>query len=137
MARPKPTVTSDQLKELENMAAVGLTIDQMAPLVGFAPRTLERMMEQDDQVSGAIKKGRSKAIFQVGKTAYQQAISGKVPAMTMFFLKCRAGWKESHVHEIGGLGGKPIEVAQSELTDEQLDAKIDRLIKKATKVKET
>lgn len=113
------------------MAHVGLTIDQMAPLLDISPATLERIMKANKEVSEAVKKGRSKAIFQVGKSAYQQAVTGKVPAMTMFYLKCRAGWKESHVHEISGPEGKPIETkSHSTLTDEQLDAKIKRLYDK-------
>jgi len=59
-------------------------------------------------------------------------VTGKVPAMTMFYLKCRAGWKESHAVEVSGPEGKPIETQiHSELTDEQLDAKIERLLKKS------
>jgi len=132
MARPKPVLTKEQIVHLENMAHVGLTIEQMAPLLDLTPRTLERMLEQNPEYSGALKKGRSKAIFQVGKSAYQQAVSGKVPAMTMFYLKCRAGWKEHHAVEISGPEGKPIETkSHSDLTDEELNAKIQRLIAKA------
>jgi hypothetical protein len=134
MARPKPKLTAEQIVELKKMATLGLSIDQMAPLLDISARTLERMNAENDAVSGAIKKGRAEAIIAVGKSAFVQAVSGKTPAMTMFYLKCRAGWKETQVHELSGPDGKPIETRdKSDLTDEQLSAKIQSLLKKQGK----
>ena len=58
----------------------------------FSTEPLKCLMEQ----------GRSNALANVMRTAYEQAVSGDVPAMTMYYLKTRAGWKETHVVEHSG-----------------------------------
>lgn len=125
MAKPKPKLTEEQIKQVEEMAKVGLNLNQMSALLDISTSSFDRIIAQDAQVKGAIEKGRSKAIIEVGKSAYQQAVSGKVPAMTMFYLKCRAGWKETQAHEHSGPNGKPIETRDlSALSDEELKAKL-------------
>ena len=98
MARPKGTVkivfSEADILQLQKYAAVGLSLDQMADLMDISDNTLDQRIKSDPRVKSAIKKGRSTAIHNVGKSAYDQAMSGKVPAMTMFYLKCRAGWRE-------------------------------------------
>jgi hypothetical protein len=42
----------------------------------------------------------AKANARVVQTAFKQATSGKSPAMTMFWLKTRMGWKETEVREV-------------------------------------
>lgn len=110
MARTKGSRTkfidASQLEQLEQMAAVGLTLQQMAAILGMSHDVLEQRAKEDPNIKSSIEKGRSKAIFQVGKSAYQQAVSGKVPAMTMFYLKCRARWKETSEVEITGKDGE-------------------------------
>jgi len=90
------------------MAAAGLNNDQMASLLGMGKAVFDRRMAEMPDVKEAVAKGRSQAIYNVGVSAYQQAISGKVPAMTMFYLKCRAGWKETAVTEITGKDGEAL-----------------------------
>jgi hypothetical protein len=41
-----------------------------------------------------IREASPTANQEIILSAYQQAKSGKVPAMTMFWLKCRCGWRE-------------------------------------------
>jgi hypothetical protein len=66
--------------------------------------------------------GMTKANAKVVQTAFQQATSGKSPAMTMFWLKTRMGWKETQKVEHTGADGEAIQhsVNVSELTDDQL-----------------
>jgi hypothetical protein len=46
--------------------------------------------------------------LQSVKGLFQQAKKGNVAAM-IFWLKTRAGWSETQIHEIGGIGGKPLQ----------------------------
>lgn len=123
MARPRKRepLTAEDLDKIEAMAAAGLTIDQMASIFDMDKRTFERGLADDDRAGfDAVEKGRSKAVFKVGQSAFNQAISGKTPAMTMFYLKCRAGWKETQVVEHAG---------KLETTpDQDTGAKLDRLM---------
>lgn len=96
--KPIPIETFD-LEQLQKFAAAGLTTEQMAHILGVGPATLDRRIADYPEIKDAINKGRSMAIFNVAASAYQQAISGKNPAMTMFYLKCRARWKETSVTE--------------------------------------
>jgi hypothetical protein len=97
--RPKGSgafVLDDKQKELvEQLARVGCNLDQIAGVLGVDPKTLDNIIERDPSVSSAISKGRANGINKVAQTAYQMAISGKIPAMTMFFLKTRARWAEA------------------------------------------
>jgi hypothetical protein len=111
VARPKPKLTDEQIRQVETMAGLGLSTERMAAILDIAPRTFDRIIADNPEVSGAIEKGISTAHANVTKTAYSLAVSGKVPAMTMFWLKCRARWKEVHAVEVSGPDGKPVEVS--------------------------
>lgn len=57
----------------------------------------------------AISSGRSKAAAAVCETAFNMATSGAHPAMTMFWLKTRQGWREmGNEPAQGGAGTKTI-----------------------------
>ena len=109
----KMLINEDQVQLVREWAGYGLTVGQMAAMLGMSKDTFERRVKEDNCLSAALEKGRANAIIDVSKSAYGQATSGKTPAMTMFWLKCRAGWKESEEIQI-----KPIELKYS-LTKEE------------------
>jgi hypothetical protein len=86
--------TPAQVQEIETLVGYGSTVEQMSAYFGISKRTFERRAKYSPGALDALKKGRFKANAAVIQTAYQLAISGKVPAMTMFWLKCRVGWSE-------------------------------------------
>lgn len=133
MARIKILLTTAEIKQIETMSGLGLKVEQMAAVLGMAKKTFERRMNDTTDAKDALEKGRAIAAQQVTKTAYELAKSGKVPAMTMFWLKCRERWREVQVMEHSGPDGKPIETVNkhSDLTDKQLDDKIQKLIGKS------
>lgn len=110
--RPEIEITSEQIKQIETMAGIGLTIPQIAAVLGISETTLERKHRIDPLIKEAILKGRALASSQVMKSAFQQAVSGKSAVMTIFWLKCREHWKETTVHELTGKDGAPIETSQ-------------------------
>ena len=96
--RPKGSgfkLTEEQKKLAGQLAGVGCNLEQIAAMLDMDPATLDRIIERDPSVSAAISKGRGGGISKVAATAYQMAISGKQPAMTIFFLKTRARWAEA------------------------------------------
>lgn len=108
MARPRLELTQEQLEKIETMAGLGLTNQQMASLLDMSKKTFERRMQDTVGGSDALLKGRAKASSQVLKSAFQQATSGKNPTMTIFWLKCREGWKDTSVVEHTGKDGAPL-----------------------------
>jgi hypothetical protein len=111
MARKKMALDANQLQQIEGMAGVGLKVDQMAGILGISKRTFERRMQDTPGAIDALEKGRAKASFTITKTAFEMAKSGQHVAMTIFWLKCREGWKESpQAIEHSGPAGAPIAI---------------------------
>ena len=103
--------SQEQLKQIETLAGLGLTIDQVANVFGLHVRTLNRRAQDQKEITEAFHRGKAVAISNVAKTAYQMAVSGKVPAMTMFYLKCQARWKERVEVEHSGDPENPISIS--------------------------
>jgi predicted DNA-binding protein (UPF0251 family) len=108
MARVKIVFTVDQIEQIQTMAGVGLSVDQMAAIMGISKKTFERRMADTPEAKDALEKGRAKAAFKVTGQAFKMAMSGKHPAMTMFWLKCRERWKEVQGIEHTGKDGEPL-----------------------------
>ena len=89
MARPRFNPTEEQRRLVKSMAAMGIPQDQIAPMMDCkSPKTLRKHFRRE------IDQGTTQANFNVARVLYKMAKSGKVPAATMFWLKCRAGWSE-------------------------------------------
>lgn len=111
MARPvKTPFTEKEVGQIEKLSGLGLTVEQICGLFGIAKRTFERRLKYSPGGADALEKGRSKALVTVAQTAYDIATQDRNPAMVMFFLKCRGGWKEKSQVEHMGEDGKPIPV---------------------------
>jgi hypothetical protein len=87
------TFTGAEVKKIETLSGYGLTIEKIASLFDLSKKTFERALKRSPGGVDSLLKGRSIAESQVSQTAYQMAISGKHPVMTIFYLKCRARWK--------------------------------------------
>jgi hypothetical protein len=90
----KPKFTEDQYVQLEKYGAIGLPQKHIAALFDMAEATFERILNRDPLAKEALSKGTAKAMGKVLNTAFDMATSGKQPAMTMFYLKCRLRWSE-------------------------------------------
>lgn len=101
MADPteKRLLDAKELEQVEKLSGLGMNIKQIGYVIGVSKSTMERRIKDQPEVAEAVEKGRAMALANVTKSAYQQAISGKVPAMTMFWLKCRAGWSETDAED--------------------------------------
>jgi hypothetical protein len=97
--RPKGSgaITWDekQKEQAGKLAGIGCNLNQIANIMGVSPATLDVMIARDPSISKAISNGRDNAAGQVMRTAYSMAISGKIPAMTIFWLKTRQRWAEA------------------------------------------
>jgi hypothetical protein len=94
------------------MAAYGISEEEVARTIGdhgIDPKTLRKHFRHQLDI------GATKANSAVAQTAYQMATSGKCAAATIFWLKCRAGWKETNVLQHSGPNGGPIQISNDDL----------------------
>jgi hypothetical protein len=104
--------------KVEAMAGYGLSAADIACVLALDEDDL-RSDYQRDLDSGAIK-----ANLRVAESLYRQALGDGRQAVTaaIFWLKTRARWKETSVHEVVAPA-----MDLTAWTDEQLDAEIKRL----------
>lgn len=100
VGRP-PWIPPDPDK-VEALAARGLTQEQIADCLGIHISTLCDKKNEFVEFAEAIKRGQSKGVSLVANALYESAKNGNTTAQ-IFFLKCRAHWKETHVLE-GSIG---------------------------------
>lgn len=93
MARPKRTLTPDQVREVETLAAL-LNQDQIADYFGIARNTFRAICDRDPEVLARYKKGKAKAIAHVANGLLQRARNGDTTS-SIFYLKTQAGWRET------------------------------------------
>lgn len=97
------------LAHVESLAAQGLTEGQIADALGVTQNTLTNHKKRNLEFLDAIKRGQAKGIGLVTNKLMEQVKSGNTTAI-IFYLKCRAGWRETTVQEITGKDGAQIMV---------------------------
>lgn len=88
-ARPKQgDFTEKEVIQIETLASVGCSRLEIALVLQREPNDLLCF-------DAEIKSWSERAKANVKRTAYEMATSGKCPAMTIFYLKTRCGWRET------------------------------------------
>ncbi len=77
---------------------------------GGDPKTLRKHYRDE------LDTGHVKANAKVAENLYRKATGEGREAVVaaIFWLKTRAGWKETSVHEVGGSGGGPLRIERIE-----------------------
>jgi len=120
MGRPLIKIDKDMCKKAESLSAQGLTMEQIAAVLGMGDRTLYEKQAEYPQLSQAIKAGRAKGVATITNTLFNKAKDGDNTAM-IFYLKNRAGWADKvdvDQKVSGQLGGKwEVEIKDAQATD--------------------
>ncbi len=103
----KPKIQID-LKQVESLAANGLTDEQIASALGISRTTLANRKRENEQFVQAIKRGKAKGIALVTNKLMESIKGGNMTGM-IFFLKTQAGWKETNVQEHTGANGTALQ----------------------------
>lgn len=74
-----PPLDENMLRQVEELAGYGLTLGQIAAVLGFSERTLHN--KKTDELVAAIQRGKAKAAAIVGKSLFGRAKDGDVPAI--------------------------------------------------------
>jgi len=103
----KPKIHID-LKQVESLAANGLTQEQIAAALGISESTLHKRKQENTEFTAAIKRGKAKGIALVTNKLMESIKGGNMTGM-IFFLKTQAGWRETSVQEITGKDGATLQ----------------------------
>jgi hypothetical protein len=87
--RPSYVPTTKDRKVVESMAAYGIPHDQISLAIDIDAKTLRKHFAHE------LATAHIKANAKVAETAYRLGTGGKCPPATFFWLKCRAGWRET------------------------------------------
>jgi hypothetical protein len=90
MGRPRFIPTLEPRKMVRFLAGCGTRHEEIALYLGLrSAKTVRRHFREE------LDRGAPEANARVAQSLYQQAISGKNTAATIFWLKVRVGWRET------------------------------------------
>ena len=121
----KPKIHID-LKQVESLAANGLTQEQIAAALGISESTLHKRKQENTDFTAAIKRGKAKGIALVTNKLMESIKGGNMTGM-IFFLKTQAGWKETNVQEHTGANGTALIPSAKQMTTDELKAELEAL----------
>ena len=93
--------TDESRKLVRTLAAVGIRHEDIGLKLDISPDTLVKHYRKE------LDDGRIDANASIGRTLFEQAKAGNTSA-AIFWLKTRAGWKETQVTEMTGADGAPL-----------------------------
>jgi uncharacterized protein YjcR len=99
--------TDDSKKLVRSLSAVGIKYVDIAQKLDISDDTLVKHYKKE------LEDGRIDANAAIAQTLFQQAKNGNTSA-AIFWLKTRAGWKETNAHEISGADGNALNITWSE-----------------------
>jgi len=99
---PSPALRS----QVETMAGFGAPQTGIARMIGVDVEILR------EHYAEALEAGQLKANTRVAENLYRKATGEGREAVgaAIFWLKARAGWRETTAHELAGRNGSPIRV---------------------------
>ena len=90
MARPRFQITDEVIRQIETLSGYGLTLIQVAAVIGISERTLTRLKTNEEKVLSAVVRGKARAETFVGKTLFERAKDGDISAIR-WWESTRAG----------------------------------------------
>ena len=115
MATPRFQPSPEQRELVRLLAGIGTRAAEICLLVKN-PATGKPIDEKTLRLRfrEELDEGMVQANARVGKTLFQFATDpkggSKSVTAAIFWMKCRAGWKETVVNEVSGLDGSPLSV---------------------------
>lgn len=87
------------LAQVERLGALGLDVTEIASVLGVRRETIWRYRKRFPQFDHAIRDGQAKAKADVVNSLLKNATDRMNLGAQVFFLKNRAGWKDSPLFE--------------------------------------
>jgi hypothetical protein len=105
--RPQFEPNDEQRAKVNELAGVGVPLNQVAALIGINLETLNKYFRDD------IVEGKGRANAKVGSTLFSKVLAGDTAA-AIFWAKTQMRWSEVRKIEHTGDDGKPIEFSKIE-----------------------
>src|SRR5258708_7897103 len=86
MARPRFLPSDEQRRLVRSLAAIGMTQQKIARLIGVSHKTLTKRCRDE------LERGSIEAEAEVAKSWFQMARSGKNLTAAVYFLKTKGWW---------------------------------------------
>ncbi len=90
--RPPKRLTETDIVQVEALSAV-CTKGMMARFFNMSEKTFRAVEKRQPEVFTAYRRGRAKAIAEIGSILLQKAVDGDMRAI-QFYLKTQAGWSD-------------------------------------------
>jgi hypothetical protein len=94
--RPIPQIEPTE-EELYKFGAVGCGINSIAAFYGVSTKVFYDILLKKPKLWQSLKKGEFESNVTVQSKAFEMAVSGEQPAMTIFWLKTRCGFREEPI----------------------------------------
>lgn len=92
--KDKITFNRSDIKKVEKMAGLGLTIKQISSVFDVSSDTLQRRAKENQfNLSASLTKGKSELEMELGNKAVELARAGNT-SMLKYVLGCRFSWTE-------------------------------------------
>lgn len=108
---PKLRIDAKLTGQVEAMAGLGLTIEQIGLILDVSEATVHRYKSENTKLMRAYQKGRAQGGMEATNSLRGLIRAGNVTAI-IFYLKTQCRWKEVSQHEHTGPDGGPIQVIQ-------------------------
>nr|DAK23383.1 MAG TPA: Sf6 terminase small subunit gp1, octamer, DNA-binding, CAPS buffer.65A [Caudoviricetes sp.] len=130
--RPAFVMDDEKLAQIEALGSV-LSIEQIADYFGIGKTTFYRVVERQPEVMERYKRGQAKAIGSVAQSLLTQAREGNLTA-AIFYLKTRAGWRETQVVDnVSSDGSMTPKAKEIEMSKEDLQGALSEALKEIAK----
>lgn len=107
---------------VENLASVGMTIDQISAIFSISSDTFRRRMRENPKLAAAVSRGKNEGLFAIQNKAFELARGGNV-SMIKYILGARGGWSEKQEVSVN-YNSRSFD----DLSDEELNDKTNQFI---------
>lgn len=90
-------VNEKQLIAIEDAASDGVSVGDMAALMGVSTSTFYNIMRRDPRVAIAYRRGLAQTNREASSSLREKVLEGNLSA-TIFWLKSKAGWRDRDDH---------------------------------------
>ena len=122
MGRPKFEITPEVIKEVEEMAGRGLTVNQIAICLGVSPATIYNKQAQYLEFLETIKKGKAIGLSKVTNALFENATVERDNVAIIYYLNNRDKDNWSNKHEVATTVEHKNVIDLTRVSDDQLSA---------------